>query len=79
VIISLFIILIQLAIMVSNYNRGDTARGDAYGVGGIIVGAALGLIAGALGGPAAGAAVFTATASAGTALGAEPQTPNRRK
>ena len=58
--------------MVSNYNRGDTARGDAYGVGGIIVGAALGLIAGALGGPVAGYTVFGATASAGAALGAPP-------
>ena len=73
------IILIQLAIMVSNYNRGDNARGDAYGVGGIIGAVVLGGIAFAIGGPVAGAAVFTATAGGTSAMAAEPQTPNRRK
>ena len=58
--------------MVSNYNRGDTARGDAYGVGGLVAAVVLGGIALAVGGPTAGAAVFTATASAGAALGAPP-------
>ena len=58
--------------MVSNYNRGDTARGDAYGVGGLITAVVLGGIAGALGGPVAGYTVFGATASAGAALGAPP-------
>ena len=61
-----------MALLVSNYNRGDNARGDAYGVGGVITGVALGLIAGALGGPVAGYTVFGATVSAGAALGAPP-------
>ena len=48
-IISLIIILIKLAIMGTNYKRGDTARGDAYGVGGLVAAVVLGGIALAVG------------------------------
>ena len=65
--------------MVSNYNRGDTARGDAYGVGGFIAAVVIGGIAWAIGGPAAGTAVYVATFGGTSAMAAEPQTPNRRK
>ena len=63
--------------MVSNYNRGDTARGDAYGVGGLVAAVIFGGIAFAIGGPKAGVAVFAVTYGKTSSMAAEPQTPYR--
>ena len=61
--------------MGTNYKRGDTARGDAYGVGGFIAAVVIGGIAWAIGGPAAGTAVYVATFGRTSAMAAEPQWP----